>query len=269
MYRHLPSPLLLLITVWLATGCGLLGEDPVSTVSPPEMSQVDDSEVPDSLRALYREDAAELTLRLVHESVDPREQSVTLPPDWIESFYHALISVYEARDQAGEDAGLIATIHTGPNFRLHEIIASVDSSADWVQAWRRGDVPTGNPEIDRLIDTYNLRLRSVSPNLPGDVVVIRSETPLNTSALIEEFEGITGVVYAEPNGAIGGGNDIQAEVTADYIELTYSLGWGDCPAGCISRALWTFRVSPNGRVEYRGRTGDPLPPGFGPHTTET
>lgn len=41
------------------------------------------------------------------------------------------------------------------------------------------------------------------------------------------------------------------------IELT--MGWGDCPAGCINRHTWTFEVSPDGRLTAKGETGDPIP----------
>jgi hypothetical protein len=41
------------------------------------------------------------------------------------------------------------------------------------------------------------------------------------------------------------------------IELT--VGWGDCPAGCIERHLWTFEVTPDGTVTKVGESGDEVP----------
>jgi hypothetical protein len=41
------------------------------------------------------------------------------------------------------------------------------------------------------------------------------------------------------------------------IELT--IGWGDCPAGCIDRHVWTFEVDEQGAVELISETGDPVP----------
>lgn len=41
------------------------------------------------------------------------------------------------------------------------------------------------------------------------------------------------------------------------IELT--VGWGDCPAGCIERHVWTFEVDETGAVELVSETGDPVP----------
>jgi hypothetical protein len=41
------------------------------------------------------------------------------------------------------------------------------------------------------------------------------------------------------------------------IELT--VGWGDCPAGCIERHVWTFEVAANGAVRLVSESGDELP----------
>jgi hypothetical protein len=51
------------------------------------------------------------------------------------------------------------------------------------------------------------------------------------------------VRYAEPNGIIGDGNDIVARANRTY---TLSRGWGDCPAGCISREYFDFTVTDQG-----------------------
>jgi hypothetical protein len=41
------------------------------------------------------------------------------------------------------------------------------------------------------------------------------------------------------------------------IEVT--VGWGDCPAGCIERHVWTHEVKPDGSVKLVGETGDEVP----------
>jgi hypothetical protein len=61
--------------------------------------------------------------------------------------------------------------------------------------------------------------------------------------LAQLFQPVDGVRYAEPNGAIGDGNDIVARANRTY---TLSRGYGDCPAGCIYRESWDFTVTDNG-----------------------
>ena len=41
------------------------------------------------------------------------------------------------------------------------------------------------------------------------------------------------------------------------MQLDYSHGWGDCPAGCISRQYWTYRIYPDDRVRFIGTRKDP------------
>jgi hypothetical protein len=40
------------------------------------------------------------------------------------------------------------------------------------------------------------------------------------------------------------------------IELT--VGWGDCPAGCINRHVWKFEVQPDGTTKLVDESGDPV-----------
>jgi hypothetical protein len=42
-------------------------------------------------------------------------------------------------------------------------------------------------------------------------------------------------------------------------EISVTLGWGDCPAGCINRHTWVFDVAADGTVKPVGDTGDAVP----------
>lgn len=41
------------------------------------------------------------------------------------------------------------------------------------------------------------------------------------------------------------------------IEIT--IGWGDCPSGCINRHVWTYDVSADGTVAPVSESGDEVP----------
>jgi len=43
--------------------------------------------------------------------------------------------------------------------------------------------------------------------------------------------------------------------------VTFQVGWGDCPAGCINNHTWTFAVSKDGAVAITAEQGQPVPPG--------
>ena len=52
----------------------------------------------------------------------------------------------------------------------------------------------------------------------------------------------------------------------DGWQVKIRIGWGDCPAGCISQHTWTYAVSRDGTVELVGEEGDPMA-GSGVHGT--
>ena len=43
-----------------------------------------------------------------------------------------------------------------------------------------------------------------------------------------------------------------------------TIGWGDCPSGCISRHTWRYEVAPDRTVRPVEETGEPLPGSFRP-----
>jgi hypothetical protein len=61
------------------------------------------------------------------------------------------------------------------------------------------------------------------------------------------------------------------EVTAtdDGWRVEIRVGWGDCPAGCISEHRWTYAVSSTEDVDLVEESGDPLPAESGVSGTVT
>jgi hypothetical protein len=42
--------------------------------------------------------------------------------------------------------------------------------------------------------------------------------------------------------------------------VNVTVGWGDCPAGCINRHTWLYAVLPDGTVTLQSEEGDVVPP---------
>jgi hypothetical protein len=61
------------------------------------------------------------------------------------------------------------------------------------------------------------------------------------------------------------------EVTAtdDGWQVVIRIGWGDCPAGCISEHRWTYSVGRDASVELIHEGGDVLPDATGVRGTVT
>jgi hypothetical protein len=64
---------------------------------------------------------------------------------------------------------------------------------------------------------------------------------------------------------IGASKYWEAEVLADgAFQITMTLGWGDCPAGCVERHTWIYNVAADGQLTLVEESGDPLPAGSFP-----
>jgi len=94
---------------------------------------------------------------------------------------------------------------------------------------------------------------------PTPIVVPVSSAADAAALVIATDPRFAGAIQLTPD-LIGGSKYWKAEQLPGggyRIELT--LGWGDCPAGCIERHVWTFDVDANGGVKLVGETGDPVP----------
>ena len=70
----------------------------------------------------------------------------------------------------------------------------------------------------------------------------------------------SGVMKYDPN-LIGASAWWEGEATANGFAIKITIGWGDCPAGCIHRHVWSYSVTPDGHATLDSETGDPLPTG--------
>ncbi len=136
------------------------------------------------------------------------------------------------------------------------IILFSDTVNTWARKLHQGIFPTGDPTVDNLVVRYQLELTGSSQH-DEFLFFYDTKEPLNTVALAALFNSIPGA-HAEANSTIGSGNDIVLDTIAAGLTLTYHVGWGDCPSGCINDRNWTFLVRPNCAVQFLGAEGDPL-----------
>ena len=73
-----------------------------------------------------------------------------------------------------------------------------------------------------------------------------------------------GAINLTPD-VIGASRWWEAQALADgAYRITLTIGWGDCPAGCINNHTWAFRVRADGEVTLLEESGDPVPEGSFP-----
>jgi len=78
--------------------------------------------------------------------------------------------------------------------------------------------------------------------------------------VIEVYPSLADVGPKNPN-MIGACCWYTGSETGDGFTVTFQVGWGDCPAGCINNHTWTFAVSKDGAVAITAEQGQPVPPG--------
>lgn len=92
---------------------------------------------------------------------------------------------------------------------------------------------------------------------PPIVVTTPEEAAARVAAVVPELAGIG----PQDPDVIGGCCFWKATETADGFEVTFEVGWGDCPAGCIDRHRWVYAVARDGAVELVDESGPPVPSG--------
>lgn len=96
---------------------------------------------------------------------------------------------------------------------------------------------------------------------PTPVVAVIASAK-DAAARVAVFEHrFSGVTELDPN-MIGASAWWTADPTADGgFRITYVVGWGDCPAGCIDKHQWIFEVTADGSVTLTDESGPPVPSG--------
>jgi hypothetical protein len=87
------------------------------------------------------------------------------------------------------------------------------------------------------------------------------ETPDEAARLVIASDSNFERVGKKDPDAIGQCCYYEAVRGQDGYRVRITMGWGDCPAGCIEHHTWTYAVSGDGVIELIGQSGDPVPPG--------
>jgi len=101
---------------------------------------------------------------------------------------------------------------------------------------------------------------SPTPTAPSPTrIAVDVAGPADAAALViatdPRFEG---AIALSPD-IIGASKWWEATAVADGgYHVTITIGWGDCPSGCIDEHVWDFEVSADGQVTLLGESGDPI-----------
>lgn len=217
----------------------------------------------DSIRNLYRTDAARLVVRDYIETSSTYLDSILIQEEKIEDILDVLIAIYNVEGLSARDTVIdFLDIHTWYSPSVNSFSLAIDTTAPYLQNLHDGIFPCGNTTIDSLMDLYELNIcyySTFSGITSFHSLTVCSDLFINVEPIISAFDTITGVSWAETSGSYGSGNDINIQQFSNYYEVTFSHGWGDCPSYCMYHRYWNFRVYDDCSVTYLGSYGNVLP----------
>ncbi|MGQ9852243.1 MAG: FlgD immunoglobulin-like domain containing protein [Candidatus Oleimicrobiaceae bacterium] len=147
------------------------------------------------------------------------------------------LEIDAALEAARSTYDTLCAIHAFPDYEPTHLLVS--SSAPWTDAWRKGDPWSGCEEVDSLGRVYGLT--AVRP-ISGNLFLLVFAQPMKMPLLAKLYTAVQGVEHAGLDSYGGDGNNIEAFRKQDLWHLAFSLGMGDCPAGCIYRYYWYVTV---------------------------
>jgi len=217
-------------------------------------------EAPDSIVQKYQDDADVLTLRKFYENDLPWADSIEIPDEHSDTVLNALLAVWNADGLAARDTVVeMFDIHSRELYAVNYILIGADSTLAWMQELEAGNIPCGNDTVDSLINRYSLNLTNYYSHAWEDWPRFDGESNLNMGPLGRLFLPIYGVQYVDTLvNTVLDGDRIDFSINSEFVELTYSYGWGDCLNGCMYRRFWEFNVYYDCSVEYIGSYGNVL-----------
>lgn len=208
----------------------------------------------------YKKDATRLALRLLSKNNDFSKMDPKVPQEMVNSIYNALVAVHQSELQAAKTVTRIHKLHTFPNPSVDRFLVIYKREAEWAVPLRLGDDITDNEKINRLSEKYNLKIDShVEWDDDHNSFNIRAKESMNIASVAKDFstiENITLVDTMEPNGD---GNDISIKEINNGWQINYMIKFDGCISGCKKKRVWTFEVTNDGKINFKGESGDELP----------
>ncbi len=211
-------------------------------------------------KSRYKKDATRLALRHLAGKKDFDQLEAEVPKNLVESIYNSLVAVHESNLP---EAKLVTTqhkLHTFPTPTVDRMVVIYKRDAPWATPLRLGDDVTDNEKINQISEKFNLKIdRHVEWDEEHNSFNLRAQESFNIAPVAKDLstiESITLVDMMEPNGD---GNDIEVKKLSNGWEINYIIKFDGCISGCKKRHTWTFEVTDNGKVTFKGESGDELP----------
>ena len=200
----------------------------------------------------YTEDAKQLYLNEIFQDnnhFNYNEPRIDLKE--VDKILKLLQAVYDSNSPERDTVFDVHQIHGYYCFSLSSMGLKVNTELPEIKNLSDGIIPTGNTDLDNMLATYNfdsVKTAYSYPNFPWLTVYTKHE--YNMIPVEKGFSDLSPILIAEFNKyCIGDGNNISLTRSPFSATITFSIGKGDCPAGCIYHKYWEFNVQ-DGKAEF-------------------
>ena len=187
---------------------------------------------------------------------------IDIEEDLIDFYYDVLVTVMTS--DVGKAYSITSNIRAFNHVNLTGLLARPVSGAPFIQAWQDSIVQTGIVGIDSLLSERGFELYRISSgNNSPQYYTFTNSTPTNTPRVGELLEETGHFEWAGTNALIGDGSKLLSEKITNQresmLKVSYILGSGDCPAGCINHHWYVFHVYEDGQVQFINEFDGPRP----------
>lgn len=175
-----------------------------------------------------------------------------LDADEVDKIYRIIQAVYDSDSPQRDTIFDVYRIHKVHCYGLNNIRLRVDTEQGEIQNLAQNVIPTGESTLDNLLTTYGFNTVSTSNSYPQfPWLTVRTDEILNMIPLQKAFDDIESITFAEYEKGCGSWDPLDITLSRDdnSATITFSLGWGDCPSGCMQRKYWEFEVT-NGTATF-------------------
>ena len=199
------------------------------------------------------QNAARLTIKWLKVIQSPDTALLEIPEEEWGFIREGLYAVYNAETLSGYDTIKTCNTLEPP---LNTYIIGCDTNSTWVSAWSKGELLTGDNNMDSLLIAFGFEFVEYNqdPDINEAYVEFYTDMIFNVNVVCLEFLSFSDIFLAITwdDFAYNPNRRLNYHYEDDIRKYTYSYGWMDCPSGCVFWKHWNINVYDDCSVELVG-----------------
>lgn len=193
----------------------------------------------------YQQDAKELYYNEIIRNQDHINRlDKYLDTNEVNKLLDIIETVYCLKTEHTDSIFDLYKIHTRYCNSFERISISVDTSSKTINNLINGIRPTGDSTFDEVLTEFMLDSVETSISYPSsNWVSLITNTEYNLIPAKEKLKELNYISISDSEGVcIGDGDNIQIKRYNDLDKIVFSIGYGDCPSGCINHKSWEYHI---------------------------